>query len=395
MYDGDPNPALREEQRVNETPNTTPRCKAQLAELEPYEPVSSLDDIRAYPYEDEPLKLDWNESTIAPSPRVVERIQQFMANTHHLNWYPDLFSHRLLPDLAAYTGRSEDEILVTSGSDDALDLICKTFLDPGDEVVLPRPTYTHFLVFAQAQGGRVVSVVGPDPFEKNIGGLVAALTPRTKIVYLVSPNNPTGQLYTADEVTLLARRAPQALIIVDEAYHEFCGVTAAGLVGKLPNVVVTRTFSKAYGLAGLRIGYAMSTPDVLRHFKKIHNPKGVNVIAQIAAKTALADQEHLQRFVADVTESKGILCHELGALGFPCRATPANYVNVRVPDPAGLCRALAERNVYVRNRDGLPGMKGVVRITVGTPAQTRVLLDRLRDALRTAPSSEVRRAASA
>ena len=379
---------------MNENRAETPRCKVQLNELEPYEPVSSLDDIRAYPYDDEPLKLDWNESTIAPSPQVVERIQKFMANTHHLNWYPDLFSHRLLPDLAAYTGRREDEILVTAGSDDGLDLICKTFLDPGDEVVVPRPTYTHFLVFAQAQGGRVVSVVGPDPFEKNVDGLLAALTPRTKIVYLVSPNNPTGQLYTADEVTLLARRAPQALIIVDEAYFEFCGVTSAGLVGQLPNVVVTRTFSKAYGLAGLRIGYVMSTPDVLRHFKKIHNPKGVNVIAQLAAKTALADQEHLKRFVADVTEAKAMLCHELAALGFLCRPTPANYVNVRVPDPAGLCRALAERNAYVRNRDGLPGMKGVVRITVGTPQQMRVLLDRIREALGVT-HAEVRRAASA
>ena len=379
---------------MNQPRTETPSCKIQLAELAPYEPVSSLDDIRAYPYEDEPLKLDWNESTIAPSPRVVERIQQFMANQHHLNWYPDLFSHRLLPDLAARTGRAEDEILVTNGSDDALDLICKTFLDPGDEVVVPRPTYTHFLVFAQAQGGRVVSVVGSDPFEKNLDGLLAALTPRTKIVYLVSPNNPTGQLYTADEISLLARRAPQALIVVDEAYHEFCGVTAAGLVGRLPNVVVTRTFSKAYGLAGLRIGYALAAPEIVLHFKKIHNPKGVNVIAQIAAKTALADQEHLRRFVADVTEAKAMLCRELTALGFPCRTTPANYVNVRVPDPAGLCKALADRNVYVRNRDGLPGMKGVVRITVGTPAQTRVLLDRLTEGLGIR-SAEERRAASA
>jgi len=371
---------------VNETRPQFPCTKAQLAELQPYEPVSSLDDIRAYPYEDEPLKLDWNESTVAPSPKVVERIQKFMANQHHLNWYPDLFSQRLLPDLAERTGRSQDQILVTAGSDDALDLICKTYLEPGDEVVVPRPTYTHFLVFAQAQGGRVVSVVGPDPFAKNLDGLMAALTPRTKIVYLVSPNNPTGQLFEPGEIERLARRAPQAIVIVDEAYHEFCGSTCAGLVGTVPNVVVTRTFSKAYGLAGLRIGYALADAEIIRNFKKIHNPKCVNVIAQIAAKTALADQEHLARFVADVTEAKAMLCHELTAMGFPCRTTPANYVNVRVPDPAGLCQALAARNVYVRNRDSLPGMKGMVRITVGTPRQTQLLLERLREALRAVPT---------
>lgn len=375
---------------MNQTRSETPRIKAQLAELAPYDPVSSLDDIRAYEGDDEPLKLDWNESTIAPSPKVVERIQKFMANRHHLNWYPDLFSHRLLPDLAASTGRAEDQILVTNGSDDALDLICKTFLDPGDEVVVPRPTYMHFLVFAAAQGGKVVSVEGADPFAKNLGGLLAAVTPRTKIVYVVSPNNPTGQLFEADEIERLARRAPQAIVIVDEAYHEFCGVTAAGLVGRVPNVVVTRTFSKAYGLAGLRIGYALASAEIIRHFKKIHNPKGVNVIAQIAARTALADQEHLARFVADVTESKAMLCHELSALGFECHTTPANYINVRVPDPAGLCKALAGHNTYVRNRDSLPGMKGVVRITVGTPAQTRLLLERLSDALGVVRSVESR-----
>ena len=359
----------------------TPRSKKVLVDLVPYEPVSSLDDIRLYPYEDEPLKLDWNESTVAPSPKVVARIQDFLVNQHHLNWYPDLFSHRLSPLIARHNEREEDEVLVTNGSDDALELICKTYLDPGDEVVVPRPTYTHFLVFARAQGGEIVSVTTDDPFSKNLDGILAAITERTKIVYIVNPNNPTGQIYTGAELEIIARKAPHALVVVDEAYYEFCGETASSLVARFPNVIVTRTFSKAYGLAGLRIGYALAPPHIVRDFKKIHNPKGVNVIAQIAAETALADQEHLLRFVADVNESKRMLVREFDALGFHCRPTPANYVNVKLPDPGGFCDALAAQNVYVRDRDSLPGMKGMVRISVGTPRQTEVLMSRVRKAL--------------
>lgn len=364
-----------------------PRLKTTVQDLVPYQPVSSLDDIRRFPLEDEPLKLDWNESTVAPSPRVVERIQGFLANTHHLNWYPDLFSHRLVPLLEEHVGVGAGQVLVTNGSDDALDLLCKTFLDPGDEVVVPRPTYTHFLVFARAQGGSVVSVTSRDPFQQDLPSILAAITRRTKIVYLVSPNNPTGVVYDARDVARVAEAAPQALVVVDEAYHEFCGITAVPAIEDHPNVVVTRTFSKAYGLAGLRIGYAVAHPDVVLAFQRVHNPKGVNVIAQIAAKTALDDQEHLRRFVADVSEAKRLLVAELTALGLPCRSTPANYVNVTVPDPAAFCRALAACNVYVRDRDSLPGMRGVVRITVGTPRQMRVLLDRVRTILGAAASA--------
>lgn len=370
-----------EESSVNARLPQTPKIKQVLVDLVPYEPVSSLDDIRLYPYEDEPLKLDWNESTVAPSPGVVARIQEFLANQHHLNWYPDLFSHRLSPLIARHNGREEDEVLVTNGSDDALELICKTYLDAGDEVVVPRPTYTHFLVFARAQGGEIVSVTNDDPFANDLDGILGAITERTKIIYIVNPNNPTGQIYDERELEIIARKAPHALVVVDEAYYEFCGQTASALVARFPNVIVTRTFSKAYGLAGLRIGYALAAPHIVRDFKKIHNPKGVNVIAQIAAETALADQDHLMNFVAEVDESKRMLVSDFGALGYRCRPTPANYVNVELPDPAGFCDALAAQNVYVRNRDSLPGMKGMVRISVGTPQQTEVFMSRVRVAL--------------
>jgi histidinol-phosphate aminotransferase len=361
-------------------PLIRPTVRHTLVDLEPYHPVSSMDDIRLLELE-EPLKLDWNESTVPPSPRVVERIQEFLGNHHHLNWYPDLFSRRLTGRLAAFNRLSEDQLIVTNGSDDALELVCKTYLDEGEEVLVPRPTYAHFLVFAREQGGKVVSVQSRSPFQKNLDDLLAGLTPATKVIYLVSPNNPTGVTFEEEEVEEIARRAPQAIVIVDEAYHEFYGRTCAGLVTRLPNVVVTRTFSKAYGLAGLRVGYAMASRDVIRNFKKIHNPKGVNVIAQLAAETALEDQAHVERFVADVTEGKRILGAAFDALGVEYHLTPANFVNVRVDRPQAFCDALARRHVWVRNRETLPGMSGFVRITVGTPGQMQELLGHVRAAL--------------
>jgi histidinol-phosphate aminotransferase len=194
---------------------------------------------------------------------VIERIQAFLGNTHHLNWYPDQRAAELTEKLAGYTGQPLDRILVTSGSDAALDILCQTFLDADDEVVVPSPTYTHFLTYAEARGAHVHQIFGANPFELDLQSVLDALNYRTKMVYLVSPNNPTGVVWPASVVARIARQVPQALVIVDEAYFEFCGKTAVELVERYSNVVVTRTFSKSFGIAGLRVGYMLATERVI------------------------------------------------------------------------------------------------------------------------------------
>ncbi|MBM4320583.1 MAG: histidinol-phosphate aminotransferase family protein, partial [Deltaproteobacteria bacterium] len=240
-----------------------------VQEVRPYEAVSSLDQILSRPGQ-QPLKLDWNESTIPPSPRVIERILAFLQNSHHLNWYPDLNARKLVTALAGYTGRSEEQILVTNGSDDALDLICKTYLDAGERVLLPYPTYTHFLVHAGARGVYFDPVTYDDPFCGQPERLINALTGRTKLVYLVNPNNPTGVLFHPEEIAHLLQQAPRTLFVVDEAYYEFCGVTAAQMVDHFPNLVVTRTFSKSFGIAGLRVGYVLAHREVIQELRRLH-----------------------------------------------------------------------------------------------------------------------------
>ncbi len=357
-------------------PARSPQPSEFASSLRPYRAVSSLERIDPH-RKPEPLKLDWNESTIPPSPLVLERIQAFLGNTHHLNWYPDQRAAELVNRLVRYTGRTEDQLLVTSGSDAALDVLCQTFLDPGDEVVVPAPTYTHFLVYAGARGARIKQVYGKDPFELDLDAIMGALTYRTKLVYLVSPNNPTGVIWPASVVARIAREAPQAIVVVDEAYYEFCGQTAADLVDTYSNVVVTRTFSKSFGIAGLRVGYLMASAAVVADVRRIFNPKSVNVLGQIAASAALDDMEYLYSYVDEVTRAKPLLVEWLNQNGIETVWTAANFVMCRVPHSGDFSALCEDEGVYIRDRSMQPQLERYVRISVGTVAQTHDLIGRL------------------
>ncbi|MCA9525977.1 MAG: histidinol-phosphate aminotransferase family protein [Myxococcales bacterium] len=352
-----------------------------IRHLKPYQAVSSLEHIHARP-EQAPLKLDWNEATVPPSPRVIEAITAFLGNTHHLNWYPVLNSTNLIERLSAFYGVPGDRLLITNGSDDALDTVCKTYLDPGDPVLVASPTYQHFLVFAQARGAEIVHHYAPDPFTKDVAGLKAALEQiQPRVFYLVNPNNPTGVLYDADEVATLLAAAPKTLVIVDEAYSEFAGRTALHLLETYSNLVVTRTFSKAYAMAGLRIGYCFGHEQTIQDLRRVFNPKSVNVLAQIGAMAALADQDYLKAYVAEVDASKRIMAQWFESRGFTFRWTPANYVMVRFDRAPWVVRLLREAGVYVRDRSQISHLPGYVRFSVGTVEQTLDVLRRLEIAL--------------
>lgn len=364
----------------------TPRAdRLDVAEtvraVSPYKCVSSLDEIHARPGQ-EPHKLDWNEATVPPSPRVIEAISAFLGNTHHLNWYPVLNSTNLIERLAAFHQVPGEKLLITNGSDDALNTVCTTYINPGDPVLVASPTYQHFLVFAQSRGARIAHHYGPDPFAKDLDGLIAALGRlQPRIFYLVNPNNPTGVIYTPEEIARLLDAAPNTLVIVDEAYSEFAGQSAIQLLHRYSNLVVTRTFSKAYGMAGLRIGYAFAHEDVITDMQRVFNPKSVNVLAQIGAMAALADQAYLTGYVAEVTASKALMQAWFEARGFTFRSTPANYVMVRFERAPWVVRLLREEGVYVRDRSHLPQLSGYVRFSVGTVEQTHDVLARLEGVL--------------
>lgn len=363
---------------VVETPRPQVLLPAAIVRgLEPYQAVSSLDSIHARPQQ-VPHKLDWNEATVPPSPRVIEAITGFLSNTHHLNWYPVLHSTNLIEKLAVFWRVPAESLLITNGSDQALDTLCTTYLAEGDPVVVAAPTYQHFLVFAKTRGARVVEHFGPDPFTADLDGLLEAVRrERPKLVYVVNPNNPTGTEYSPAQIATLCEAAPESVVVVDEAYSEFAGRTVIGLLHTYPNLVVTRTFSKAYGMAGLRIGYALAHPVVVKDMHRVFNPKSVNVLAQVGAMAALEDQAWLANYVAEVTAAKALWASWSARRGIEFRNTSANFVMVRFDRAPWVVNTLHEAGVYVRDRSHVQQLAGFVRFSVGTAEQTVDVLDRL------------------
>ena len=350
-----------------------------VATLTPYEATSSRDFIDKRPYQT-PLKLDWNESTIAPSPLVNQALNRFMAQPNALNWYPTLNSRNLSLPLSLHHQLSQDAFLVTNGSDEALHIICATYLQKGDVVLYPSPTYQHFLVFAQQQGAELRPCIPQSPFEADLSSLEEALSSTPiKLCYLVSPNNPTGVIYTPDLLAPLLDAFPHTLFVVDEAYAEFSRQSCRPLLEQYSNLVITRTFSKAYGLAGCRIGYLMAHPQVIRDLQRVFNPKSVNAFAQVAAIAALEDQAYLNEYVDQVHQSQKICFAHLHSR-FKIHSTSANFFLLKTSRPDLLVHALAEEGVYVRNRSHLPGLNGFIRVSLGTQEQTEEMLMRFEHA---------------
>jgi len=362
-----------------------PRPARDVETLAPYDAVSSLSAIKSLPKGTIPLKLDWNESSIPPSPKVIEAITGFLSNGHHLNWYPELGAPKVRAALSAYTGVRPDAILVTNGSDDALDLVCRTYLEPGDDVVVVWPTYGHFLIYVKARGVQPRLALSDDPFAVQTATILDTIRDDTKLVYIPSPNNPTGTVTPPADIAALCRAFSGTLFLVDEAYFEFCGISSAPLVTSCPNLVVTRTFSKCFGIAGLRVGYLMTGPVIMENLRKLYNPKSVNALAQVGAVAALADVDSREAYVAQVRSARDLLGVELRRRGAEVRVTQANYVLVRVRDPQGLVQALESVGVFVRDRSRMEGFGGWVRFTVGTLSQMHDLIERVDVLLETRP----------
>jgi histidinol-phosphate aminotransferase len=250
-------------------------------------------------------------------------------------------------------------------------------VDPGDEIVLPVPTYNQFIVFAQNRGAELTKIESSNPFERNLSELYDHVSSDTRLLYLVSPNNPAGTVIPPEDVEQLCRDFPETLIVLDEAYYEFSQTTGIELVEDYSNLIVTRTFSKAFGLAGLRVGYMAADPRVVEDMSRLYNPKSVNRMAQIGAVAALNDLDYLNSFLDEVEESKQMLEAFFTDKGFEAQVTPANFLVVNVGDVDETIDALEQKGIFVRDRSNYPGLDGCIRISVGTVSQTEKLIDRL------------------
>lgn len=309
------------------------------------------------------MKLDSNESTASPSPHVVGAIMRYIQDGP-LNWYPDVEAKELNLRLSHYTGLPHQYLLTFNGSDHALETIARTFLTIDDEVIHFTPTYDHFRVYAQSCDA-IMKSVRENSEVSLLDSLTPAITEATRLVYVVNPNNPTGFLFTPDDIEKTLTTFPHILFIIDEAYYEFCGVTVGDLVVDHQNLIVTRSFSKAFGLAALRCGYIIAHPDLCEKIGKIRVGKNINAIAQVAACAALDDVDTMRRYVQEIKEAKDWLLKQLETLGIASVDTPANYILIRVAQPKKLVSYLKHQNVYLRDRSQTESLAGCVRLTVG------------------------------
>jgi len=326
------------------------------------------------------VKLDSNESTVTPSPRVVLALNDFIQSSF-INWYPDVNSSDLIDKLVNYTTLKGDYLQTFNGSDHALETICHTYINPGDLVSIIAPSYDHFRLYAESNGARLEFIYTPDPFLADDAYLLNNIPTESKIIYLVNPNNPTGVLYTESAIRQLLLTFKSSLIIVDEAYFEFAKKTVIKLVEEFSNLIVTRSFSKAFGLAGLRMGYIACSPKLMSAINKIRVGKHVNSLAQIAATASLEDIEFIERYIAEIATAKEWILNKMDSLGIPTVSTPANFILIKVGNPDALVSYLADQNIFVRNRNSVKGLEGYIRISIGH----QLLMERFWRAFREAP----------
>lgn len=347
--------------------------------ISPYIPGKPAEEIQRELGISHSIKLASNESPFGPSPRVLRVLRQGIRT---LNRYPDGSGYYLKNGLAQRLGLTPDEVLLGNGSNEIIELAVRTFLSPGDETVMADPSFVVYSLITQAAGGRSIAVPLKD-WRHNLETMADHITDRTKIIFIANPNNPTGTINSAAEMNTFMKRVPDGvLVIVDEAYHEY--VTSPEYADCMKylregrDILILRTFSKCYGLAGLRIGYGISAPATVTEMNRVRQPFNVNSLAQSAALAALEDGAHLGKVLKTNERGKKFLYKKLSALKINYIKTEANFIYLTFRDAiaAGICNDLLTEGIIVR-----PMGQRALRVTIGLPRENRRLMDALENIL--------------
>lgn len=324
------------------------------------------------------MRLDFNENTLACSPKVRETLAAISAGA--LTRYPE--REPVEGFVAAELGLLPEQVALTNGVDEAIHVLFETFLEAGDELLLPVPTYTMYEVYASATDASVVAVQAEDDLRFPFDRLLSSITPRTKVIAIANPNSPSGSVATREQLLELARRAPQSVLMVDEAYFHFYGETLIDLAGTLPNLVVARTFSKAYGLAGLRLGLLAGPVELMRWMRRVLSPYSVNSLALACLPAAIEDSAYLDCYVGEVLAARTEFEAALDAAGVRRWPSRTNFVLVEIgARHQEFVERMREAGVLVRDRSSDPGCDGRVRITIGTREQMKKAIVALNNAL--------------
>jgi len=331
------------------------------------------------------LRLDMNESTTGCSPRVLAKLNSMSAKT--LALYPRREPAEKL--VADFLGLAGEQVLLTNGADEGIDLVCRAYLGPGDEMIFVTPAFAMYEVFAQTEDAKIVRVPAAGDYSFPTQQVLDAITPQTRVVVICNPNNPTGLPVDRGSILKIIQALPDAAVLLDEAYYDFYGQTLMDQVGKLPNLFIARTFSKAYGLAGLRLGVMAGDEEQMSVLRRIAPPFSVNAFAIECLAEALADREFVNSYVAQVRAGREWLQKELERLNFKCWPSQANFVLCRFGDAKKtILEGLRARRIALRDR---PDCEGCVRITIGKQHEMERLIAELKQTLASLPAAQVTR----
>ncbi len=347
-------------------PKGAPRPRRAVLDMAPYSPPTGNRAGK--------LRLDFNENTLGCSPRIIEFLKQQLS-AEKLAVYPDYAQVR--PALADFFHVDPGQMLLTNGTDEAIQVLINTYIDDGGDVLLLHPSYAMYRFYAQVAGASIREIdYRKGSLDFPLEELLSAITPDTRAVLIANPNNPTGTAVTLAGIERILKRARKAAVLIDEAYYEFCGISALGLLAEYPNLFVSRTFSKIYGMAAMRLGCLFSNEGNIAFLHKAQSPYSVNALAALAAQEAVRDTAYVENYLIEALAARELLCVGLEKMGIGYVPSQANFVLMRVGKRAIEIRdKLRDRQVLVRDRSY--EIPGCVRVTVGTREQTRRFLEEL------------------
>jgi histidinol-phosphate aminotransferase len=349
---------------------TNIRVSDGIAALVPYPPGKPIEELERELGITGSIKLASNENPLGPSKMAIDAVSKALGNLHR---YPDGGCYYLKEKLSKRLGVPCDMLTIGNGSNEIIELLIRTFLRPGDSVVMGDPSFAVYPLVTQAGGGVAVKVPLTKDLRHDLPAMAGAISENTKLVFIANPNNPTGTIVTSREFDAFMKKVPSGVIVcLDEAYIEFVkngdNPDALGYVKDGASIVVLRTFSKIYGLAGLRTGYGIASPEITDYINRVRQPFNVNSLAQVAALYALDDTEHLNRTRENNFNGLEYLFKELKSLGFECIPTEANFFLVKVGKGRAVYDALLRQGVIVRPMASY-GLDEFIRVSVGLPEE--------------------------
>ncbi len=349
-----------------------------IRSIVPYPPGKPIEELERELGISDSIKIASNENPLGPSPKAMKAIEDFLPKLHR---YPDGSVYYLKEKLAGKLGVSPGNLILGNGSNEIIEFLIRALIVPGKEAVMADQAFVIYRIIMQSVGG-TSRIVPLKNFTHDLEAMAGEVSAETRLLFIANPNNPTGTIVTRSEFERLLERVPEHVVVVlDEAYFEFVNdpnyPSAIDYINEPRCVIGLRTFSKAYGLSGLRLGYGIGNEELINALDRIRQPFNVNSIAQVAALHALDDQEHLERTMDNNREGMDFLTGRLREMGYDWVPSQANFILIDLQEEAEtLYQRLLPEGVIVRSMAGY-GLKEFIRVTIGTPEENRRFIDAL------------------